>query len=162
MSQRKPEPFQGQAEKRIQEEAFRLARGIQVPGQTKEQTKLIAKGIEKGIAAYKAQEKAKARERDRAKKRALRAKSPPEAGSGLPRAGSASGSNSVPLALLLAAAFFSLAGLAHAVRYVLNGALVIGHYAIPPIWSLPAALVAWVLAFWFFRLGRRRVAIRDS
>ncbi|HAJ92506.1 MAG TPA: DUF2956 domain-containing protein, partial [Gammaproteobacteria bacterium] len=32
-----------------QDEAMRIARGTQRPGQTKEQTKLIAQGIQKGI-----------------------------------------------------------------------------------------------------------------
>lgn len=52
------------------EEAMRIARGIQRPGQTKEQTKLIAQGIQKGIDLYKKQQKAKARELDRMLKKA--------------------------------------------------------------------------------------------
>jgi hypothetical protein len=47
------------------EEAMKIARGTQRPGQTKEQTKLIAQGIEKGIDQYKKQQKAKARELDK-------------------------------------------------------------------------------------------------
>lgn len=55
-----------------QAEALRVAKGTQVPGQTKEQTKLIARGIEKGIAEYKKQQKAKARERDKQRKQQLK------------------------------------------------------------------------------------------
>jgi hypothetical protein len=48
-----------------QDEAMRIARGTQRPGQTKEQTKLIAQGIQKGIEQYKKQQNAKARELDK-------------------------------------------------------------------------------------------------
>lgn len=47
------------------DEAMRIARGIQRPGQTKQQTKLIAKGIQKGIEQYRRQQNAKARELDK-------------------------------------------------------------------------------------------------
>lgn len=47
------------------DEALKIARGTQKPGQTKEQTKLIAQGIQKGIDQYKKQQKAKARELDK-------------------------------------------------------------------------------------------------
>ncbi|MAZ65893.1 MAG: hypothetical protein CMF25_02165 [Kangiellaceae bacterium] len=53
-----------------QDEALRLAKANQRPGQTKEQTKLVAQGIQKGIEQYKKQQKAKARERDKQKKKA--------------------------------------------------------------------------------------------
>jgi hypothetical protein len=52
-----------------QDEALKIARGIQRPGQTKEQTKLIAQGIQKGIDQYKKQYKAKVRELDRKSKK---------------------------------------------------------------------------------------------
>lgn len=52
-----------------QDEAVRIANGIQKKGQTKEQTKLIAAGIEKGIAQYKKQHKAKMREQDKLRKK---------------------------------------------------------------------------------------------
>ncbi|MCL1059587.1 DUF2956 domain-containing protein [Shewanella gelidimarina] len=55
-------------------EAVKVAKSIQKPGQTKEQTKLIALGIEKGIAEYKKQQKGKARIRDKQKKQQVRAK----------------------------------------------------------------------------------------
>ena len=47
------------------EEAMKIAKGTQKPGQTKEQTKLIAQGIQKGIDQYKKKQKAKTREIDK-------------------------------------------------------------------------------------------------
>ena len=38
------------------EDALKIARATQRPGQTKEQTKLIAQGIQKGIDHYKKQQ----------------------------------------------------------------------------------------------------------
>ena len=49
--------------KEVQEQAIKVAKANQKPGQTKEQTKLIAQGIEKGIAEYKKQQSQKQRER---------------------------------------------------------------------------------------------------
>ncbi len=46
-------------------EAMKIARGNQRPGQTKEQTRLIAQGIQKGIEQYKKQHKVKSRELDK-------------------------------------------------------------------------------------------------
>jgi len=60
--------------KETKDEALRIARGTQRPGQTKEQTKLIAHGIEKGIAEYKKKQKAKSRERDKLRRKELKAK----------------------------------------------------------------------------------------
>jgi hypothetical protein len=51
------------------DEATRIARGTQRPGQTKEQTKLIAQGIQKGIEQYKKQQSAKARKLDKKHKK---------------------------------------------------------------------------------------------
>ncbi|MCF1429169.1 MAG: DUF2956 domain-containing protein [Shewanella sp.] len=62
------------------QDAMKIARATQKPGQTKEQTRLIAQGIEKGIAEYKKQQKAKSRERDKARKQQLRAKAQLSAG----------------------------------------------------------------------------------
>jgi len=56
--------------KQSEEEAYKIALGIQKPGQNKEQTKLIAQGISKGIDLYKKQQKAKARELDKNRKKA--------------------------------------------------------------------------------------------
>jgi hypothetical protein len=53
-----------------QDEATRIARGTQRPGQEKEQTKLIAQGVQKGIEQYKKQQNAKARELDKKLKKA--------------------------------------------------------------------------------------------
>ena len=52
-------------------EALKIAKGMQRPGQTKEQTKLIAQGIQKGIDQYKKQQRAKVREMDRRKKQSV-------------------------------------------------------------------------------------------
>jgi hypothetical protein len=58
-----------------QQQAMKIAKATQKPGQTKEQTKLIAQGIEKGIAQYKKQQKEKSRQADKAKKKAQKVKS---------------------------------------------------------------------------------------
>jgi hypothetical protein len=63
----------------IQDEAMKIARGTQRPGQTKQQTKLIAQGIKKGIELYKKQESAKARELDKKRKKANQQSSSPDA-----------------------------------------------------------------------------------
>ena len=47
------------------DDAMKIARGTQKPGQTKEQTKLIAQGIKKGIEIYKKKQSEKARELDK-------------------------------------------------------------------------------------------------
>ena len=47
------------------DDAMKIARATQKPGQTKEQTKLIAQGIQKGIEQYKKKQNEKARELDR-------------------------------------------------------------------------------------------------
>jgi len=47
------------------EEANKIAKSTQRPGQSKEQTKLIAQGVQKGIEQYKKQYKSKARELDK-------------------------------------------------------------------------------------------------
>lgn len=59
-----------------QQEAMKVARANQKPGQTKEQTQLIALGIQKGIDEYKKQMKARAREASRQKKQQARTKQP--------------------------------------------------------------------------------------
>jgi len=55
---------------RTRDEATKIARGTQKPGQTKEQTKLIAQGIRNGIDQYKKKQNAKARELDKKLKKA--------------------------------------------------------------------------------------------
>jgi hypothetical protein len=57
---------------KTKDDAMKIARGTQRPGQTKEQTKLISQGIQKGIEQYKKQQNAKARELDKKlKKKAI-------------------------------------------------------------------------------------------
>ena len=55
-----------------QEQALKVAKANQRPGQTKEQTKLIAQGIEKGIAEYKKQHSKKVRELDKQRKQKVK------------------------------------------------------------------------------------------
>jgi hypothetical protein len=62
----------------IHDDALRIARGTQRPGQTKEQTRLIAQGIQKGIEQYKKQQSARARELDRSLKKSKRQPAAPE------------------------------------------------------------------------------------
>jgi len=50
---------------KTKDDAMKIARGTQRPGQTKEQTKLIAQGIQKGIEQYKKQQSVKDRDRDK-------------------------------------------------------------------------------------------------
>jgi len=50
---------------KTKDDAIKIARGTQRPGQTKEQTKLIAQGIQKGINQYKKQQSVKARDLDK-------------------------------------------------------------------------------------------------
>jgi len=54
-----------QLSEKNKDEAMKIARGTQKPGQTKEQTKLIAQGIKKGIESYKKKQSEKARELDK-------------------------------------------------------------------------------------------------
>lgn len=83
-------------------EALRVAKATQKPGQTKEQTKLIALGIEKGIAEYKKQQKSKARDKDKARKQELKAKNRDSAQTDVPQiSDSNSNSSKLPWALLL-------------------------------------------------------------
>ena len=59
---------------KTQEDAMKIAKATQKPGQTKEQTKLVSQGIQKGIDQYKKQQKAKARELDKRLKKAANSK----------------------------------------------------------------------------------------
>lgn len=65
----KPSAKRNAVSAETQEEAMKIARGTQKPGQTKEQTKLIAQGIQKGIDQYKKQHKSKVRELDKQRKK---------------------------------------------------------------------------------------------
>ncbi len=51
--------------KQTVQEADKIAKATQRPGQSKEQTKLIAQGIQKGIEQFKKQQKSKSRELDK-------------------------------------------------------------------------------------------------
>jgi hypothetical protein len=64
--------YRKQQLKGLREEALKIARSRQLPGQTKEQTKIIAQGIEKGIEQYLKQQAEKNRELDKALKKAKR------------------------------------------------------------------------------------------
>lgn len=57
-----------------QDDALKIAKATQRPGQSKEQTKLIAQGIEKGIAEYKKRQKQNVREQDKLHKKQLKQK----------------------------------------------------------------------------------------
>ena len=57
------------------EDAEKIARAIQKPGQTKEQTKLVAQGIQKGIELYKKKHNEKTRELDKKLKKAATSRS---------------------------------------------------------------------------------------
>jgi hypothetical protein len=61
------------------EDAVKIARGIQKPGQTKEQTKLVAQGIQKGVEQYKKNHSEKKRELDKKLKKASASRSLHEA-----------------------------------------------------------------------------------
>ena len=54
-----------QVSEKSKDDAMKIARGTQKPGQTKEQTKLIAQGIQKGIELYKKKQNEKARDLDK-------------------------------------------------------------------------------------------------
>ncbi|MEI8634145.1 DUF2956 domain-containing protein [Vibrio sp. PP-XX7] len=56
------------------QEAMKIAKATQKPGQTKDQTRLIAQGIEKGIALYKKQQKEKQRQADKDRKKRMQAR----------------------------------------------------------------------------------------
>ena len=72
-------PKKHQLSEASQDEAMRVARGTQRPGQTKEQTKLIAQGIQKGIEQFKKQQNVKARELDKKLKKVNQQFAAPEA-----------------------------------------------------------------------------------
>jgi hypothetical protein len=62
----------------VKEDAIKMARATQRPGQTREQTKLIAQGIQKGIEQYKKLQKEKARELDKRLNKASAKKPSPD------------------------------------------------------------------------------------
>jgi Protein of unknown function (DUF2956) len=154
MPKQKKLSFQAQAEQLTKEEALRIAKGTQAPGQTKEQTKLIAKGIEKGIALYRKKEKEKARER--AKLRRKRDK--PPTGEAIGTADSARAPDNAHFAakhrttvpLAVAGVIFFLVSAAHLTRYFVGLDLIVGTFSTPETWSLAAGVVSALLAVWMF------------
>lgn len=143
----------------VQDEAMAVARGIQKPGQTKEQTRLIAQGIAKGIEQYKRQQSAKARERDKARKRLDKQRHQAAAGHGAPlhedaEDGLASGSDPV-MALRVAAWLFTLMALLHGLRLLAGWPVVIAGWNVPAWLSGLAVPLLATLAFWLFRGARR-------
>jgi len=68
---------QAKVSEETQDEAMKIAKGTQKPGQTKEQTKLIAQGIQKGIDIYKKQHKAKSRDLNKQLKSVAKEKQKP-------------------------------------------------------------------------------------
>jgi hypothetical protein len=152
----KPRPFQVQGEQHVREEALRMARATQTPGQTKEQTKLIARGIEKGVALYKQQQKDKARERDKARKKeqrlaqAVRTGMPAE--EPIESIGPKQACSARP-ALIASGAVFLLGSLAHVVRWAMSWDLIIAGQTFPVIASLPIALIAAGLSAWMFAVA---------
>lgn len=154
MPKQKKLSFPAQAEQLTKEEALRVAKGTQSPGQTKEQTKLIAKGIEKGIALYKKQEREKVRVRAKLHKK--RDKLQP--GEAIGAADSRCSSNDVhstakrrvTFPLAVAGVIFSLVSAAHLIRYSVGLDLIVGTFSVPVLWSLPAAAVSILLAVWMF------------
>jgi len=57
--------YKNEISKETIQQADKIAKANQRPGQSKEQTKLISQGIQKGIEQYKKQHKLKARELDK-------------------------------------------------------------------------------------------------
>ncbi len=156
MTKQNTDSRQEQAEQRLREEALRVAKSIQTPGQTKEQTRLVAKGIEKGIALYKQQQSLKARERDKARKKALRQRLAESGQTEHEERSEDYGSepSHARTALLVAGVFFSFAALAQGLRFFLGWKIVFENYEIPLPWSLGAAYVLGGLAFWMFHAAR--------
>lgn len=58
-------------------------------------------------------------------------------------------------ALYTAAAILAAVALAHWLRFFLQTEIIVGGFAIPVLWSLPAAIIATLLSAWIFIVGRR-------
>lgn len=143
-----------QAELRQTEEAMRVAKGVQAPGQTKEQTKLIAKGIEKGIALYKMQQKAKQRERDKARKKASRLAVTDDVDLRQSIEVTEDFYSAKP-ALLTAAAVFGLLALFMGLRLLPGVPLLQGPVDLPVYAEVLAMAVAGALGAWMLMAARR-------
>jgi hypothetical protein len=86
---------------KIKEDAIKIARATQKPGQTKEQTRLIAQGIQKGIEQYKKKHSAKTRELDKRLKKAAASSGSDTSSAGDTMAPAAVKKNILPWALLI-------------------------------------------------------------
>ena len=86
---------------KIKNDAMKIARGTQRPGQTKEQTKLIAQGIQKGISQYKKQQNEKTRALDKKHKKAAISSSSNKVSTGNTVEPVAVNSNKLPWVLLI-------------------------------------------------------------
>lgn len=142
----------------VREEALKMARSVQKPGQTKEQTKLVAQGIAQGIELYKKQQGAKARERDKARKRAQRQKqagsaAEPSNPAGIEAAEGFGGDAppGVVLPLRVGGVLFAALALLHLARAAAGWEVVVGPWAVPVWVSLAVAVPLAGLAVWFFR-----------
>ena len=149
MAKIKKQSFQAQSEQHTQEEAMRMAKANQRPGQGKEQTKLIAKGIEKGIAEYKKQEKAKVRARNKTHHKAQKQSSLSSAPEWVDYSTEATGNDS-NLVLLVSGLAFSLITMHYLVWFFTGASLFLNSVIIPSKLSLWVAGVCAVLAGWVF------------
>ncbi len=149
-----PESAREQAEQRLRDEALRIARSTQQPGQTKEQTRLIAKGIEKGIAVYKQQQNAKSRERDKARKKAIKQKLQAAEQPGQEEQWQEQEASKARPALWIAGGIFSLVAIIHIVRYFRGWRIVLENFELSLSWSLVLAPLAAGLAIFMFRSAR--------
>ncbi len=148
-----PKTFQTQAIEHTDEEALRIAKATQTPGQTKEQTKVISKGIAKGIAQYKKQEKAKLRERNKVQRKSNHAsavnKPTHQSTESIDEREVSANPGNLPSRI--AAGLFGLTGLLHVVRYLTNTRIIIDTFTVPISWSIPAAIIMLILSAWIFR-----------
>lgn len=135
----------------IQEEALAVARGIQKPGQTKEQTRLIAQGIAKGIEQYKRQQAAKSRERDKLRKRQQREKLSPQAEARTDDSWVELDQLAPARAVLfVSGAVFLVMALFHSARWWAGWELLVGSWSISSWGSLVAVPVLGLLALGSF------------
>jgi hypothetical protein len=150
--------IQTQINESIQEEALKVARSIQKPGQTKEQTKLIAQGIAKGIELYKKQQSAKARERDKARKKALKLKQAESTGQQREEdeadfASDLAESGIGGMLLIGGGVFAALAGI-FGVSLLAGWQISLGPFTLPVWASLTIAVSLAALSGWFFYKAR--------
>jgi hypothetical protein len=146
--------IQTQMKESLQEEALKVARSIQKPGQTKEQTKLVAQGIAKGIELYKKQQSAKARERDKARKKALKLEQSEASGQDRDQEKAVFASDvaesGVRATLILGGAIFAAVAGTFAASSFAGWPMSFGPFTLPGWASLTAALSSVGLSGWFF------------